>query len=201
VNDSQAEVQRIPRHRQAPAVGRNSQTPFLKTLTMNLRTERFYISWQHPWNYILDSGGTLIARSKLKTGWGIFDTSKIMIEFENEHLMKYRPGGIGSIIFNMDKIIKQKGNEIFRFKPTDKWSTDYSIICGDHIIKFSNDSKKENYQILSDNSICGHIKHDSEFNCPFPYKKIGTEIMTPTNISKICILFAIISKDYFGPAT
>jgi hypothetical protein len=161
----------------------------------------FYISWRHPWNYILNSKGDLMARSRLSIGWSFFQHDKIVIEFENESLMKHSLGGIVSIFVEQVKIIKQDNLEVIRYSPIKSRPESYKVVFQSNKIEFIKHSDSVSYQILLDDSPCGHIKHDLTINCPIPVKHIGTEIEVPNNIARPCILFAILSKDYFGPAT
>lgn len=168
------------------------------------KSEKYYISWRSPWDYILNSQGTLVARSRLKMGWAFIERDKIIIEFEGNVIVKNRLSGFLSLLGNRDKVIAEKGKEILRFKPTSRWGLDYDVVSEGRTLRFKRikglgEYEIDNYDIEMDGVICGHITNDSGFDCPFVYKHIGTEIESPPGVSKVCILFAILSHDYFGP--
>lgn len=168
---------------------------------MDKKYENAFISWRHPWSYILNSKGVLIARSKLNVGWSFFQRDSITIEFDSEPIMKWKIDSFLSMFNNPHKIIYQNGAEILKYTPTTKLSLGFEIEYNGKIITFKRVVDSDNYDIYIDSYKHGHIKHDSDFKVPFKFKKIGTQIETIQTLLRPCILFAIISKDYFGPAT
>ncbi len=159
----------------------------------------FYMRYgHHSLADILDSEENIIGRSELVENIiPFFGETFLRVELEGEGVFKC----IFPRFLNTELKVVKDGTTFLSFKFYKNGDYYYNVEYKGLLIQYVQHENSHQYEIWLNNTSIGYIYYYPKISEELLSKKIGTVVFVPPEFTLPSVLFALISKDYYGPMT